>query len=168
MHWFSNALEDSSVQMQGVRIRASLWAPECNAGLFSATQTEAVQALARAGLRNPVRINVAVAGAPSSAAKGADAGGGQKTPSELSIRYLVCDVEQKLPYLVRFLQVRPASLPHPFHASHHCHVTCDPTSGLKLLATGPDPEGSTPSSVLRFRSPQDVLATRWKPACTAC
>lgn len=31
------------------------------AGLFSATQTEAVQALARAGLRNPVRVNVAVA-----------------------------------------------------------------------------------------------------------
>jgi ATP-dependent RNA helicase DDX55/SPB4 len=30
-------------------------------GLFSATQTEAVQALARAGLRNPVRVNVAVA-----------------------------------------------------------------------------------------------------------
>lgn len=30
------------------------------AGLFSATQTEAVKALARAGLRNPFRINVAV------------------------------------------------------------------------------------------------------------
>ena len=29
-------------------------------GLFSATQTEAVQALARAGLRNPVRVNVEV------------------------------------------------------------------------------------------------------------
>ena len=29
-------------------------------GLFSATQTEAVQALTRAGLRNPVRVNVAV------------------------------------------------------------------------------------------------------------
>lgn len=31
-----------------------------HAGLFSATQTEAVEALARAGLRNPVRVNVAV------------------------------------------------------------------------------------------------------------
>ena len=29
-------------------------------GLFSATQTEAVEALARAGLRNPVRVNVTV------------------------------------------------------------------------------------------------------------
>ena len=28
------------------------------AGLFSATQTEAVEALARAGLRNPVRVKV--------------------------------------------------------------------------------------------------------------
>ena len=65
-----------------------------------------MQALARAGLRNPVRINVAVAGAPRTADGGADAGGGQKTPSELSIRYLVCDMEQKLPYLVRFLQVK--------------------------------------------------------------
>ncbi len=82
----------------------------CDAGLFSATQTEAVQSLARAGLRNPVRINVAVAGAPSAGAKGADAGGGggQKTPSELSIRYLVCDMDQKLPYLMRFLQVQPS------------------------------------------------------------
>eukprot|EP00955_Chlamydomonas_euryale_P085635 364125-Chlamydomonas_euryale.AAC.7 len=34
-------------------------------GLFSATQTEAVEALARAGLRNPVRINVAVTAAPA-------------------------------------------------------------------------------------------------------
>ena len=82
--------------------------PECNAGLFSATQTEAVQALARAGLRNPVRINVAVAGTLCAGAEGGDAGGGggQKTPSELSIRYLVCDMEQKLPYLLRFLQVK--------------------------------------------------------------
>ena len=75
------------------------------AGLFSATQTEAVQALARAGLRNPVRINVAVAGTPARGT-GAEAAGGQKTPSRLSIQYLVCDVEQKLPYLVHFLQVR--------------------------------------------------------------
>lgn len=42
-------------------------------GLFSATQTEAVQALARAGLRNPVRVNVAVSAMPgqSQAASGA-------------------------------------------------------------------------------------------------
>ena len=34
--------------------------PCVHAGLFSATQTEAVQALARAGLRNPVRVKVDV------------------------------------------------------------------------------------------------------------
>ena len=33
------------------------------AGLFSATQTDAFNALARAGLRNPVRVNVAVSAA---------------------------------------------------------------------------------------------------------
>ena len=84
------------------------------AGLFSATQTEAVQALARAGLRNPVRINVAVAGAPAEAG-GADAGGGQKTPSRLTIHYMVCAVEQKLPHLMQFLQVplHPRACPWP-------------------------------------------------------
>ena len=42
------------------------------AGLFSATQTEAVKALARAGLRNPFRINVAVtASRPPSSQTGA-------------------------------------------------------------------------------------------------
>ena len=35
------------------------------AGLFSATQTDAFIALARAGLRNPVRVNVAVSAAPN-------------------------------------------------------------------------------------------------------
>ena len=84
-----------------------------DAGLFSATQTEAVQALARAGLRNPVRINVAVAGAPVGGGGPNSAAGGQKTPSELSIRYLVCDMEQKLPYLLHFLQVQPTSSVHP-------------------------------------------------------
>ena len=76
------------------------------AGLFSATQTEAVQALARAGLRNPVRINVAVAGVPTETV-GAGAGVGQKTPSGLSIQYTVCGVEHKLPLLLHFLQVPP-------------------------------------------------------------
>ena len=41
--------------------------------LFSATQTEAVQSLASSGLRNPVRIKVAVSPPPKAAA--ADAAG---------------------------------------------------------------------------------------------
>ncbi|GLC71280.1 hypothetical protein PLESTF_001098500 [Pleodorina starrii] len=48
-------------------------------GLFSATQTEAVQELARAGLRNPVRINVAVSAAAAAAAAGGGGGGGSQT-----------------------------------------------------------------------------------------
>ena len=79
-------------------------------GLFSATQTEAVEALARAGLRNPVRVNVAVTAAVGG---GGGFGGGaavpeavQCTPATLSIQHLVCEAEEKLPQLVAFLQVR--------------------------------------------------------------
>ena len=79
-----------------------------------------------------MRINVAVAGAPSAGGKGGDGGGGgQKTPSELSIRYLVCDTEQKLPYLVRFLKVQPFD---PTISVSSCHMSrCQrPSSGLML------------------------------------
>lgn len=87
------------------------------AGLFSATQTDAVKELARAGLRNPVRVNVAVTRAPGAAAAAAAAGGEpsgsgrtaaettQKTPSSLQIRYMVCESQQKLGQLTKFLLV---------------------------------------------------------------
>ncbi|KAL6765995.1 DEAD-domain-containing protein [Haematococcus lacustris] len=95
-------------------------------GLFSATQTEAVQALARAGLRNPIRVNVAVSMAAATAvkprAKSSGAGpvqpstpsqaaeaGGQKTPSGLHIQYCFVEVDQKLDQLVRFLQLHATS-----------------------------------------------------------
>jgi ATP-dependent RNA helicase DDX55/SPB4 len=94
-------------------------APCRRAGLFSATQTEAVGALARAGLRNPVRVNVAVlqggpqdggadGGGADSTAAAADGNtavqGGQRTPSSLDIAYLVCESTEKLGQLVAFLQ----------------------------------------------------------------
>ena len=84
-------------------------------GLFSATQTEAVVQLARAGLRNAVRIKVAVV--PSAkqqqqqqserVASGQTAGssGAQRTPSSLEIQYQICDSIQKLQQLVKFIQV---------------------------------------------------------------
>jgi ATP-dependent RNA helicase DDX55/SPB4 len=50
-------------------------------GLFSATQTQEVEALIRAGLRNPVRISVKEKNQPSVEE--------QKTPSSLSNYYLV-------------------------------------------------------------------------------
>ncbi|KAG2447782.1 hypothetical protein HYH02_007239 [Chlamydomonas schloesseri] len=131
-------------------------------GLFSATQTEAVQELARAGLRNPVRVNVAVAvqqqqqpakekgnekaaaaaagkekrkekeegkegkeqqqqqqQAEAAAAAGAEveaaaaaeaaAGGSQKTPNSLSIQYVLCEPDEKIPQLVRFLRLHGPS-----------------------------------------------------------
>lgn len=81
--------------------------------------------LARAGLRNPVRINVAVSAAPTPApgskkskatAGGAAAGNGhsaavaeQKTPSTLRLQYVLCESDQKLGQLVRFLQLNPGS-----------------------------------------------------------
>ena len=50
-------------------------------GLFSATQTQEVENLVRAGLRNPVRISVKE--------KGVAASSTQKTPSHLENHYMV-------------------------------------------------------------------------------
>ncbi|KAG1653913.1 hypothetical protein FOA52_003829 [Chlamydomonas sp. UWO 241] len=74
-------------------------------GLFSATQTEAVEALARAGLRNPVRVAVAVAAKAQGGKGGADAGAStQVTPSSLQIQYAVCGADEKMEALVAFLR----------------------------------------------------------------
>lgn len=50
-------------------------------GLFSATQTQEVESLVRAGLRNPVRVSVRE--------KGVVASSTQKTPSRLENYYMV-------------------------------------------------------------------------------
>ncbi|KAJ1924524.1 ATP-dependent rRNA helicase spb4 [Tieghemiomyces parasiticus] len=65
-------------------------------GLFSATLTEAVSELTHAGLRNPARIEVKVENTKSHSE--------QRTPSQLSIRYIRCFAHQKLAQLVRLLQ----------------------------------------------------------------
>ncbi|KAL6142789.1 hypothetical protein ACLB2K_061065 [Fragaria x ananassa] len=57
-------------------------------GLFSATQTEAVEELARAGLRNPVRVKVVAE---------------YITPSGLSIEYMECGAYKKPSQLVDIL-----------------------------------------------------------------
>ena len=83
------------------------------AGLFSATQTEAVEQLARAGLRNPVRVKVAVELSSSAQLQhtvesGKAAAGiveAQRTPASLHIQYQQCSSVQKLDQLVQFLQV---------------------------------------------------------------
>uniref|UniRef100_A0AAQ6AMI6 ATP-dependent RNA helicase n=1 Tax=Amphiprion ocellaris TaxID=80972 RepID=A0AAQ6AMI6_AMPOC len=63
-------------------------------GLFSATQTQELEKLVRAGLRNPVRITVKEKGLAAAAAT-------QKTPSRLSNYYTVKD---KFNNLVAFLR----------------------------------------------------------------
>ncbi|XP_070255243.1 ATP-dependent RNA helicase DDX55 [Myotis yumanensis] len=65
-------------------------------GLFSATQTQEVENLVRAGLRNPVRISVKE--------KGVAATSTQKTPSRLENHYMVCKADEKFNQLVHFLR----------------------------------------------------------------
>ncbi|XP_017345539.1 ATP-dependent RNA helicase DDX55 [Ictalurus punctatus] len=65
-------------------------------GLFSATQTQELEKLVRAGLRNPVRITVKE--------KGVAATSMQKTPSRLSNYYTICRTEDKFNTLVAFLR----------------------------------------------------------------
>ncbi|KAI8987686.1 P-loop containing nucleoside triphosphate hydrolase protein [Mycotypha africana] len=65
-------------------------------GLFSATMTDAISELVRAGLRNPVRIVVKVEDL-------ANKGEVQRTPTTLDIDYVVCDADQKLLQMTRIL-----------------------------------------------------------------
>uniref|UniRef100_A0A673CR78 ATP-dependent RNA helicase n=1 Tax=Sphaeramia orbicularis TaxID=375764 RepID=A0A673CR78_9TELE len=65
-------------------------------GLFSATQTQELEKLVRAGLRNPVRITVKEKGVADTVA--------QKTPSRLSNYYTICRTEDKFNNLVAFLR----------------------------------------------------------------
>ena len=64
-------------------------------GLFSATQTNAVRKLARAGLRNPVTVNVKI--------RKTREGDHCKIPTQLQSHYRVCDTREKLCFLVNFL-----------------------------------------------------------------
>ncbi|KAL1524656.1 hypothetical protein AB1Y20_019543 [Prymnesium parvum] len=78
-------------------------------GLFSATQTDEVLQLVRAGLRNPVKVEVKVRALPKEAATGAAQGGKAKvqaTPSSLRNFYMICEQQEKLPQLVRFLRAQ--------------------------------------------------------------
>ncbi|XP_061764147.1 ATP-dependent RNA helicase DDX55 [Nerophis ophidion] len=65
-------------------------------GLFSATQTQELEKLVRAGLRNPVRITVKE--------KGVAASNTQKTPSRLCNYYTICRSEDKFNKLVAFVR----------------------------------------------------------------
>ncbi|XP_021769245.1 DEAD-box ATP-dependent RNA helicase 18-like [Chenopodium quinoa] len=62
-------------------------------GLFSATQTEAVEELSKAGLRNPVRVEVRATATANIS----------KIPSGLHIEYLECEADRKSSELVDLL-----------------------------------------------------------------
>jgi ATP-dependent RNA helicase DDX55/SPB4 len=67
-------------------------------GLFSATMTNAVNELIRTGLRNPVKVTVKVESTTSS-------GGEQKIPESLTIHYQVAGHEDRLAFLLNYLDV---------------------------------------------------------------
>ncbi|KAH0979411.1 hypothetical protein GBA52_006588 [Prunus armeniaca] len=71
-------------------------------GLFSATQTEAVEELARAGLRNPVRVEVRAETKSNNSALLQQLAS-SKTPSGLAIEYLECEADKKPSQLVDLL-----------------------------------------------------------------
>lgn len=64
-------------------------------GLFSATQTKVLKELIRAGLRNPVQINVQV--------ENKDTNKAQMIPEKLTNYFVVVEVEEKLSTLFHFL-----------------------------------------------------------------
>lgn len=71
-------------------------------GLFSATQTEAVEELAKAGLRNPVRVEVRAETKLLSDSSSSQQLGSSKTPSSLHLEYIQCEADDKPAQLVDF------------------------------------------------------------------
>ncbi|KAF8961346.1 ATP-dependent rRNA helicase spb4 [Entomortierella lignicola] len=74
----------------------SLLPKQRRTGLFSATMTDGLTELVRAGLRNPVRVVVKV--------EDLVGGGGQRTPASLHIGYILCSTSQKLLLLSHLLR----------------------------------------------------------------
>ncbi|KAL3650313.1 DEAD-box ATP-dependent RNA helicase 18 [Castilleja foliolosa] len=72
-------------------------------GLFSATQTEAVKELSKAGLRNPVRVEVKAEAKRSKDVTSSQDMASSKTPSQLQIEYLQCDSDEKPSQLIDLL-----------------------------------------------------------------
>lgn len=72
-------------------------------GLFSATQTEAVEELSKAGLRNPVRVEVRAEMKTLDNSTSSQQLVPSKTPSGLHIEYLECEADKKPSQLVQLL-----------------------------------------------------------------
>ncbi|KAJ9078239.1 ATP-dependent rRNA helicase spb4, variant 2 [Entomophthora muscae] len=74
-------------------------------GLFSATMTDDLSELVRAGLRNPVKVVVKVSKAAASSNQLVE----QRIPDSLHIEYVVCEPWQKLEQLIRYIQLAPTN-----------------------------------------------------------
>ncbi|KAK4489297.1 hypothetical protein RD792_005101 [Penstemon davidsonii] len=72
-------------------------------GLFSATQTEAVEELSKAGLRNPVRVEVRAEVKGSKDSTSTQQIASSRTPSGLHIEYLQCEADKKPLQLIDLL-----------------------------------------------------------------
>ncbi|BAT86467.1 hypothetical protein LR48_Vigan03g300400 [Vigna angularis] len=72
-------------------------------GLFSATQTEAIEELSKAGLRNPVRVEVRAETKSENDLVSSEQPESSKTPSGLHIEYLECEEDKKPSQLIDIL-----------------------------------------------------------------
>lgn len=72
-------------------------------GLFSATQTEAVEELSKAGLRNSVRVEVRAETKSMDSSPSSSRSVSSKTPSGLLLEYLECEADKKSSQLVDLL-----------------------------------------------------------------
>ncbi|KAK4277794.1 hypothetical protein QN277_015735 [Acacia crassicarpa] len=72
-------------------------------GLFSATQTEAVEELSKAGLRNPVRVEVRAESKSVNDPAASQQPTSSRTPAGLQIEYMECSGEKKPSQLVDIL-----------------------------------------------------------------
>lgn len=72
-------------------------------GLFSATQTEAVEELSKAGLRNSVRVEVRAETKSMDSSPSSSRLVSSKTPSGLLLEYLECEADKKSSQLVDLL-----------------------------------------------------------------
>uniref|UniRef100_UPI0005C9E0B3 DEAD-box ATP-dependent RNA helicase 18-like n=1 Tax=Fragaria vesca subsp. vesca TaxID=101020 RepID=UPI0005C9E0B3 len=72
-------------------------------GLFSSTQTEAVEELARAGLRNPVRVEVHAESKSYNDSALSQQSASSITPSGFAIEYMKCEADKKPSQLVDIL-----------------------------------------------------------------
>nr|GMD57662.1 DEAD-box ATP-dependent RNA helicase 18 [Ipomoea batatas] len=72
-------------------------------GLFSATQTEAVEELSKAGLRNPVRVEVRAEAKSLNDSTSTGQLASSRTPAGLQDEYLVCETDKKSSQLADLL-----------------------------------------------------------------